>query len=70
MPGHWEIIVIILIALLIFGPKKIPELMRGLGKGIREFKDSMKEEPTKHEEPRKFKTTNHDDDNNHQDSGD
>ena len=42
MSGHWEIIVIILLAILIFGPKKIPELMRGLGKGLREFKDSMK----------------------------
>ena len=42
MLGHWEIIAIILLALLIFGPKKIPELMRGLGRGMREFKDSMR----------------------------
>ncbi|NQT25045.1 twin-arginine translocase TatA/TatE family subunit [candidate division KSB1 bacterium] len=43
MPGHMEIIVIVLIVLLLFGGKKIPELARGLGKGIREFKDGMKQ---------------------------
>ena len=37
----WEIILIVLVVLLIFGGKKIPELMRGLGKGIRSFKDGM-----------------------------
>ena len=36
-PGGWEWIVIIFAILLLFGGKKIPELMRGLGKGIREF---------------------------------
>lgn len=40
MPGGSEWIVIILVVLLLFGGKKIPELMRGLGKGIREFKDA------------------------------
>ena len=35
--GGWEIAAIVLVVLLIFGGKKIPELMRGLGKGIREF---------------------------------
>ncbi|MCO5248476.1 MAG: twin-arginine translocase TatA/TatE family subunit [Chitinophagales bacterium] len=47
MPGGGEMFVIILVVLLFFGGKKIPELMRGLGKGIREFnnaKDSVKEE--------------------------
>jgi sec-independent protein translocase protein TatA len=43
MPGHMEIIVIVLVILLLFGGKKIPELARGLGKGIREFKDGMKQ---------------------------
>jgi len=37
MPGAQEMILIILMILLLFGGKKIPELMRGLGKGIREF---------------------------------
>ena len=40
--GGGEIILIILIVLLLFGGKKIPELARGLGKGIREFKDASK----------------------------
>ena len=38
--GFNEILVILIIVLLLFGGKKIPELMRGLGKGIREFKDA------------------------------
>lgn len=40
MPGGSEWIFIILAVVLLFGGKKIPELMRGLGKGIREFKDA------------------------------
>ncbi|CAD5292902.1 MULTISPECIES: twin-arginine translocase TatA/TatE family subunit [Imperialibacter] len=43
MPGGWELIVIVFIVLIFFGAKKIPELARGLGKGIREFKDATKE---------------------------
>ncbi|MGB1247698.1 MAG: Sec-independent protein translocase subunit TatA/TatB [Chitinophagales bacterium] len=46
-PGPTEIIVILVIVLLLFGGKKIPELMKGLGKGIREFnsaKTSIKDE--------------------------
>ena len=46
-----EILVIALIVLLLFGGKKIPELMKGLGKGVKSFKDGMKEideaDPTK-----------------------
>jgi sec-independent protein translocase protein TatA len=41
--GGQEVILIGLIVLLLFGAKKIPELMKGLGKGIREFKDASKE---------------------------
>lgn len=41
--GAGEIIIIALVILLLFGGKKIPELMRGLGKGVRSFKDGMKE---------------------------
>lgn len=40
--GTWEIILILGIVLLLFGGKKIPELMRGLGKGMKEFKDASK----------------------------
>ena len=39
--GVWEIVIIALVVLLLFGGKKIPELMRGLGKGVRSFKDGM-----------------------------
>lgn len=41
--GGFEIFVIIFALLLLFGAKKIPELAKGLGKGIREFKDATKE---------------------------
>jgi len=45
--GLQEILIIALIVLLFFGGKKIPELMKGLGKGVRSFKDGMKEvDPT------------------------
>jgi sec-independent protein translocase protein TatA len=40
MPGGGEMIIILVVILLLFGGKKIPELMRGLGKGIREFNDA------------------------------
>lgn len=43
MPSGTELIIILVIVLLLFGGKKIPELMRGLGKGVRSFKDGMKE---------------------------
>jgi len=38
--GFKEILIVLVIILLLFGAKKIPELMRGLGKGVREFKDA------------------------------
>ena len=44
--GGSEFIIILVIVLLLFGGKKIPELMKGLGKGIKEFKDASKGEPT------------------------
>ncbi|WP_405370101.1 twin-arginine translocase TatA/TatE family subunit [Nonlabens sp. Asnod2-A12] len=50
MPGMWSIILIVVVVLLLFGGKKIPELMRGLGGGIKEFKDASKEDDTKKEE--------------------
>ena len=43
MPGYGEILLIFLLVLLIFGGKKIPEVARGLGKGIREFKKAKDE---------------------------
>lgn len=41
--GFWEIVLIVLVILLLFGGKKIPELMRGLGKGVKSFKQGMNE---------------------------
>jgi sec-independent protein translocase protein TatA len=57
-PTH--LLIILVIALFVFGPKKLPELGQGLGKGIRSFRDSMKaatEEPDKTENP--ASTTTH-----------
>ena len=56
--GTWEIILIVVVVLLLFGGKKIPELMKGIGKGVKSFKDGMNgiegEEPKsqKDEEPK------------------
>ena len=41
--GVWEIILIVLVVLLFFGGKKIPELMRGRGKGVKSFKQGLNE---------------------------
>lgn len=40
--GPWQIVLIVAVILLLFGGRKIPELMRGLGKGVKEFKDATK----------------------------
>lgn len=37
----WEVLILLLVALLLFGPKRLPEMGRSLGKGLREFKDSV-----------------------------
>ena len=44
IPGPWSIALIAVAILLLFGGRKIPELMRGLGSGIKEFKDATKED--------------------------
>lgn len=41
--GPWQIVIIALVILLLFGGKKIPELMKGLGKGVKSFKEGMNE---------------------------
>jgi len=45
MPGGPEIFIILIIIVLLFGAKKIPDLMKGVGKGIKEFKSATKDEP-------------------------
>ncbi|MEO5998364.1 MAG: twin-arginine translocase TatA/TatE family subunit [Chitinophagaceae bacterium] len=68
MPGGGELLIILVVVLLLFGGKKIPELMRGLGKGIREFNDAksnvtkeleegMKETPANTQNSTKVNTT-------------
>jgi sec-independent protein translocase protein TatA len=44
MIGPWQIVLIVLVLLLLFGGRKIPELMKGLGQGMKEFKKATKEE--------------------------
>jgi len=57
MFGTWEIIAIVAVILLIFGGKKIPELMKGLGKGVKSFKEGMNEveKEIKEDEPKEEK---------------
>ena len=43
MPGGWELLIIALIVVIFFGANKIPEIFKGFGKGIREFKDASRE---------------------------
>jgi sec-independent protein translocase protein TatA len=47
MIGGWQILIIVLVVLLLFGGKKIPELMRGMGRGVKEFKDGINGEDEK-----------------------
>ena len=48
--GPWQIVLIVVIVLLMFGGKKIPELMRGLGTGIKEFKEATKDDAYKEDD--------------------
>ena len=50
MVGPWQIAIIVVLVLLLFGGKKIPELMRGLGSGMKEFKDASKDDSKDTEE--------------------
>ena len=51
--GPMQIVLVVVVVLLLFGGKKIPELMRGLGSGIKEFKDASKEDPEETDKPEK-----------------
>jgi sec-independent protein translocase protein TatA len=48
--GVWQVVAILVVVLLLFGGKKIPELMKGLGKGMKEFKDASKSDETSTDE--------------------
>ena len=58
MPGGSEWILIVLVILLMFGGKKIPELMRGVGRGIREFNDAKTNVKSEIEDGMKDKDSN------------
>ena len=47
--GPWQIVLLVVLVVLLFGGRKIPELMRGVGTGIKEFKDASKEEDSEKE---------------------
>ncbi len=49
--GHWELLLVIFVVLLLFGGKKFPELAKGLGKGLREFKKSVKDTDNDDDKP-------------------
>ena len=57
--GHWELLIILVIALIIFGAGKLPEIGSGLGKAIRSFKKGVAEVETEiKEEAKKIESTN------------
>ncbi len=60
--GVWEILLLLLVLLLVFGPKRLPEMGRSMGRGMREFKDSLTgklgdEEEDEDEKPAVLTTT-------------
>lgn len=62
--GYGQLLIIILVIILLFGAKRIPELMRGLGRGVKEFKDAVNTDYTADERNR-----NNRDGNNNRDNG-
>jgi sec-independent protein translocase protein TatA len=55
-PGPLEIIVVLVIVLIVFGPKRLPDLGKSLGRGMREFKDSVTGKDKEHEQLEPVKT--------------
>lgn len=51
--GPWQIVIIVLAILILFGANKIPEFMKGLGKGVKSFKEGLKEIEKEEETPEK-----------------
>ena len=50
-PGPWEILIVFFIIVLLFGAKKLPDLAKGLGKSLKEFKQATKEPEIEEEKP-------------------
>ena len=55
--GPWQVVLVAVVILLLFGGKKIPELMKGLGSGIKEFKKGVKEEGSEEDDLTKKKSS-------------
>ncbi|MBC34606.1 MAG: twin-arginine translocase TatA/TatE family subunit [Bacteroidetes bacterium] len=55
MVGPWQIVIIAIIVLLLFGGKKIPELMKGIGRGVKEFKEGINPDEEKEKQEKKDK---------------
>jgi sec-independent protein translocase protein TatA len=55
-PGPLEIIIVLVIVLIVFGPKRLPDLGKSLGRGMREFKDSVTGKDKEHEQIEPVKT--------------
>jgi sec-independent protein translocase protein TatA len=51
IPGHWELIIVVIAILVLFGGRKIPEMMKGIGTGIKEFKKGVREDEPEKEIP-------------------
>jgi len=62
-PGPFEIILVLVIVLLLFGGKKIPELMKGMGKGIRNFKEGLNTDDEEDKENKEKKNDSDEDKN-------
>ena len=56
--GIWEILILLLVVLLVFGPKRLPEMGRSLGRGMREFKDSISGKDFEDDEPAQRRSAN------------
>ncbi|AXG73678.1 twin-arginine translocase TatA/TatE family subunit [Flavobacterium arcticum] len=56
--GPWQIAVVVVLIVLLFGGKKIPELMKGLGSGIKEFKNAAKDDDQPHQTSKKQQEEN------------
>ena len=57
VPGVWQIVLIVIAILLLFGGKKIPELMKGLGQGMKEFKNATKDKDKDKEKEDEIEST-------------
>lgn len=55
--GPWELLIVLVLALVIFGPKRLPEMGRSLGKGLREFKSSVSGKDDDHDAHQALPTT-------------